>query len=306
MSVLQFRRQPSPGAFAGVSSFVAGSLYWVHAQKLSVATSAPLLLLVAAAVSSVFLFIEPIPQPQAYHNFADKRVFLCSCHGATEGFFLPPDARTERRRGFIIPNFGDVISNVVILAGGIFGLLALKSGGIAETSHDTIREWQVKVCLPTFFAATIAVSAGSSYYHWNPMDATLVWDRLPMTLAFVSIFCYMLEEYLPTSGIGRALMVPLLAIGAFSVLYWRYTDDLRLYALVQFGPLATIAALLTFCEARHGGAFQHALGLLFYALAKVCEDNDYVIFAWTKRRISGHSLKHVLAGLASVSIATAV
>lgn len=57
--------------------------------------------------------------------------------------------------------------------------------------------WQLEVCFPILFYSTIAIAVGSTYYHWNPNDSTLVWDRLPMTLAFVSIFCFMLEEYIP-------------------------------------------------------------------------------------------------------------
>ena len=125
-----------------------------------------------------------------------------------------------------------------------------------------------------------------------------------MTLAFVSIFCFMLEEYVPTAGIGQSLLQPLLGIGVFSVVYWRWTDDLRLYALVQFLPLVVIAALLVCGQPTHGGAIQQAVGLACYALAKACEEQDYEIFDWTNKQISGHSLKHMFAGLASVSIAS--
>ena len=149
----------------------------------------------------------------------------------------------------------------------------------------------------------MAISAGSTYYHWAPTNSSLVWDRLPMTLAFVSIFCFMLEEYVPTAGIGHSLLWPLLGTGVFSVLYWRWTDDLRLYALVQFLPLLIIAALLVCCQPRHSGMSQQAVGLACYALVKASEERDYEIYAWTNRHISGHSLKHVLAGSASISIA---
>ncbi|MBT3812899.1 MAG: hypothetical protein HOE45_04700 [Gammaproteobacteria bacterium] len=38
----------------------------------------------------------------------------------------------------------------------------------------------------------ILVAAGSSYYHWNPNNQTLVWDRLPMTICFMSLFVALL------------------------------------------------------------------------------------------------------------------
>jgi hypothetical protein len=32
------------------------------------------------------------------------------------------------------------------------------------------------------FSGILLTGFGSSYYHWNPNDDTLFWDRLPMTL----------------------------------------------------------------------------------------------------------------------------
>ena len=257
--------------------------------------------MVVTLISAFFLFVAPIPQPQDYHNFADKRIYICSC-AATGGFFLPPGAERERT-GFIIKNFGDVMSNLVIFAGGVIGLALLHLGSI-DIGVEPIRKWQLQVCLPILFYSTVAVSAGSAYYHWNPNDSTLVWDRLPMTLAFVSIFCFMLEEYIPDTGLGQFLLAPLLSIGVFSVLYWRWSDDLRLYALIAVLPLVIIGGLLVCCQPQRGGAVQHAFALVYYGLAKICEKRDYEIFSLTCNRLSGHSLKHVFAGMATISIAT--
>ncbi len=263
--------------------------------------STVLLLVVATLISAFFLFVAPIPQPQVYHDFADKRIFICSC-AATGGFFLPPSAESERK-GFIIKNFGDVLSNLAIFAGGVTGLALLQVGS-TDIEVESIRKWQLEVCLPILFSSTVAISAGSAYYHWNPNDSTLVWDRLPMTVAFVSTFCYMLEEYIPDVGIGRSLLAPLLSLGMFSVLYWWWSDDLRLYALIQFLPLVIISGLLVCCQPKHGGEAQHAFAIVSYGLAKVCEEKDYEIFLWTCQRVSGHSLKHVLAGMATLSVAS--
>lgn len=302
MTSVKLRRKPSSTAAGGVSAFLICTVKvaWTNnkVQDKMVHLS---LLLVMALVSMIFLFVEPINQQQKYHDFADKRLFLCACH--SEGLFLPPtsDVRRNRKAGFIIPNFGDVVSNFVILIGGLSGTILLRLKDVGEV--DEIRLWQLKVCLPIFFYSTIAISFGSTYYHWNPSNQTLVWDRLPMTVAFVSIFCYILEDYLE-QGVGLSLLSPLIFVGIISVLYWNWTDDLRLYALVQFLPLVTMAVLVTFCRSRYGGAIQHSLALMLYALAKVCEDRDYEIWRLTNKTISGHSLKHVLAGMASVVLAT--
>jgi hypothetical protein len=123
-----------------------------------------------------------------------------------------------------------------------------------------------------------------------------------MTLAFVSIFCFMLEEYIPDVGIGQSLLVPLQLLGVFSVLYWRWSDDLRLYALIAILPLAIIAGLILCYQPKHGGMMKHAFALASYGLAKACEKWDYEIFS-RSRGVSGHTLKHVFAGLATMAIA---
>ena len=333
--MLRLRRQPTNVAKVGVASYVVCTIHFVvqnypnndnylTTQKSSSSTLLLLLLLlivITLSISVIFLFVEPIRQPQTYHNFADKRIFICSCHSSsTVGFFLPPgnddaasahDYLQSRRKGyFIIKNFGDVLSNLFIFAGGIMGIILLHVRFLHDTDDiqvlESARKWQLEVCFPILFYSTVAIAVGSTYYHWNPNDNTLLWDRLPMTLAFVSIFCFMLEEYIPKDcvGLGQSLLTPLLLLGIFSVLYWRWTDDLRLYVLIQFLPLVIIAGLLICCQPRHGGTLQHTLALMCYGLAKVCEECDYEIYAVTKNQISGHSMKHALAGMATIFIAT--
>eukprot|EP00984_Skeletonema_dohrnii_P022941 scaffold12054_cov112-Skeletonema_dohrnii-CCMP3373.AAC.8 len=303
MSSVKLRLKPTSTSVGGVLAFVVCTLKAAYTNVQDDIALLPILVMMSL-VSLFFLFVEPITQQQKYHDFADKRSFLCACHSSSVGLFLPPnsDIRRNRSAGFIIPNFGDVVSNCVILIGGLSGaiLLCLKDAG----EVDEIRSWQLEVCLPIFFYSTMAISFGSTYYHWNPSNQTLVWDRLPMTVAFVSIFCYILEDYL-NKGIGSYLLSPLIFIGVISVLYWNWTDDLRLYALVQFLPLVVMTVLVIFYQpSRYGGATQQGLALLLYALAKICEDRDYEIWTVTNKTISGHSLKHVLAGMASVLIAT--
>lgn len=307
--MLTLRRHPTFQAKSGVAIFTSTSVYLIYLlilpnqhENVDVRLPSSLSALVVV-IGGYFLFIEPIPQPQSYHNFADKRAFLCSCLGYSEGFFLP---RNERRRGFVIPHFGDVVSNIIILLGGLIGTFSIQFARDTSTQEvDSIRQWQLDICLPLFFYSTVLISMGSTYYHWKPVDQSLVWDRMPMTVAFISIFCFMLEEY-TSFGIGPALLPPLLTVGVFSIMYWQRTDDLRLYVLVQFLPLLIISMLLVSGDPKHGGKVQHVVALAFYAASKYCEDRDYEIFALTGHRLSGHSLKHVLAGLASIMLASSI
>jgi hypothetical protein len=82
----------------------------------------------------------------------------------------------------------------------------------------------------------ILTGLGSTFYHWEPDNGRLLWDRLPMTLVFM-----MLLTWIVTDGRARrwelAVVVALGLAGIGSVLWWRVSGDLRPYALVQFGPM---------------------------------------------------------------------
>jgi hypothetical protein len=44
------------------------------------------------------------------------------------------------------------------------------------------------------FAGIFLTGFGSSYYHLDPNDSTLFWDRLPMTICFAAILSAVVEE----------------------------------------------------------------------------------------------------------------
>ena len=122
--------------------------------------------------------LDPIAQNLAYHSFADTRPLLG------------------------IPNFGDVASNLPFLLVGVLGLrlcLRMKS--------DAVRQAWIAL-----FGGITLVSIGSSYYHWDPTNDTLVWDRLPMTIAFMGLFVALLSENVDRR-LARVLLVPALAFG---------------------------------------------------------------------------------------------
>jgi len=58
-----------------------------------------------------------------------------------------------------------------------------------------------------FFAGACATCFGSSYYHWSPRDSTLAWDRLPMTLAFMSLLAATISERISVTA-GTRLLWP--------------------------------------------------------------------------------------------------
>ncbi|CAL5357705.1 unnamed protein product [Camellia sinensis] len=150
-----------------------------------------------------------------------------------------------------------------------------------------------------FFIGVAAVRIGPSYYHLKPNDATLVWDCLPMTIAFTSIVAIFIIERIDEQK-GTVSILPLLLAGVISMLYWRLFDDLHPYALVQFVPciVIPIMAILLPPMYTHSTFWLWAAG--FYLLAKVEEAADKPIYKCTHHIVSWHTLKHLCAAMVPV------
>ena len=86
--------------------------------------------------------LPPIIQNQNYHDFADQRTLLG------------------------IPNFWNVVSNIPFIGIGAVGLW------LFGRSQATM----------LLFLGIFLTGFGSAYYHLEPSDQTLFWDRLPMAM----------------------------------------------------------------------------------------------------------------------------
>jgi len=236
-----------------------------------------LLLLAAftlAAVCGAFLWPR-IPQDPAYNQFADNRSFLR------------------------IPHFLDLGSNVGFLLVGALGLTFLLSAENLRTKASFItaeERWPYVL----FFLGVALTSIGSAYYHWAPDNDRLLWDRLPMSIAFMSLLAAIITERISVK-LGLRSLLPLIALGVGSVLYWHFTElggrgDLRLYGFVQFYPLVAIPLLMIMFPARYTRSTDLFTALAFYAAAKVFEVLDASVFAMG-RFVSGHTMKHVAAAV---------
>jgi hypothetical protein len=107
-----------------------------------------------AASLGALLLLPPILQDQSYHRFADKPTLLG------------------------VQNFWNVVSNFPFIAIGAVGL----------------RQFYRDPATIALFLGLFLTAFGSSYYHWNPNDDTLFWDRLPMTLCFMAILAVVIDE----------------------------------------------------------------------------------------------------------------
>ncbi|XP_068662623.1 uncharacterized protein [Aristolochia californica] len=225
----------------------------------------------ATVLFLVLMIVTPaIPQSQAYHDFADKREY------------------------FGIPNTLNVVSNFPFLIVGLIGLILCFHRNYFKLS------FQGEICgWACFFVGVAAVAFGSSYYHLKPNDARLVWDRLPMTIAFTSIMALFVIERIDEKA-GTISIIPLVLAGVVSILYWRFFDDLRPYAVIQFVPCIAIPVMAIILPPMytHSSYWLWAAG--FYLLAKIEEAADKVIYEWTHHIISGHTLKHLCAAMVPV------
>lgn len=230
--------------------------------------STVLLLIIATAALALH---GPIAQFANYHEFADQSV--------VQG----------------IPHFFDVMSNVGFILVAIWGLVS-----VSRLSTRTISSGNL-----LFLYSLLATGIGSTYYHLAPNDSRLVFDRLPIALACAGLLSGLWGEI---NGRDNKQLTYLLSLFAFlSVAYWfagtlSGAGDLRPYLLLQGAPMALIPLWLI--QSHHSLKNRMALvsALLLYAAAKITEIYDHQLLA-VVGSISGHTLKHMFATLASLLIA---
>ena len=155
------------------------------------------------------------------------------------------------------------------------------------------------------FLGLLLTALGSSFYHLAPDNARLVWDRLPMTLAFMGLVSAMISERVGVH-VGFYSLPVLLLMGVGSVMLWWYSEargagDLRAYAAVQVYAVLILPILLLL-PPRYTRSWDFAVIFAFYVLAKIFESADRRIFSIDQHTVSGHTLKHLAAGAAGLWI----
>jgi hypothetical protein len=228
----------------------------------------------------------PIPQPESYHAFADTRTL------------------------WRVPNGANVLSNVFFLLIGWLGLAFLTRGPTrdpdgpfrpgAHTAFESLRERPAYVL---FFFGVMLTAAGSSYYHLKPSTTRLFWDRLPMAIAFTSLFAAVIAERISVYW-SRMLLIPLVFVGIGSVVHWRLSEqeghgDLRVYLFVQLFPMVALPLIMLLFRARYSRGSELFVVVVLYGVAKAFEQLDAGIWALTQHQVSGHTLKHILAAFAT-------
>lgn len=229
-----------------------------------------LIVLTTVGSTALLFFWGAIPQALSYHAFVDAR----NIGG--------------------VPNFWDVMSNIPFV---LVGLLDLYRVSVRNKLKIVAAN---SIAYKLFFTGIALVGVGSGYYHLDPDNATLVWDRLPMTITFMALFSIIIGEFMSPRA-GSILLLPLILFGVLSVLYWHWTEtagngDLRLYILVQFLPMLLIPVIIVCFESACTLVGGYWLLLGVYLAAKVFEHFDSEVFGFHSL-MSGHSIKHVVAAI---------
>ena len=224
--------------------------------------------------AAVFLQ-APIPQDPAYHRFADQRALLG------------------------VPHCLDVISNLAFLFVGLWGSRVVHRL-VGPPGQQAFPRPADAAAYQVLFVSVALVGLGSAWYHLDPRNGTLLWDRLPMSAAFMAFLAAVLAERVDRRA-GLIALPPLVAFGLFSVLYWHFTEqagagDLRYYIVAQAYPVLFAPLMVRLLPSPYTRGSDLYVAALLYLLAKAAEVFDHEVYAaggW----ISGHTGKHLLAAL---------
>lgn len=214
----------------------------------------------------------PIAQLAHYHEFADQSVLLW------------------------LPHAEDVLSNIGFAVVALWAMVKLWP----MRNHASLQRGRDGYAL--FLLGLLLTAFGSSFYHWAPDNARLVWDRLPIALACAGLLAGVrAENVLAANGKTDTVWLGLFAI--VSVGWWYFTDqhgtgDLRPYLLLQCLPLVLIPMWQAIHKAPAADRWAFGAALLLYILAKVAEINDHQLLE-VLGVVSGHTLKHLLATCAA-------
>lgn len=225
---------------------------------------------VAAAV-----LLPATPQPVEYHDFADQRRLL----GVT--------------------NFLDVASNAGFLLVGLAGMV------VATSRRASFEHRAERLPYALFFLGVALTAAGSGWYHLAPDNERLFWDRLPMTVAFMSLIAAQVAERISLRA-GLLLLVPMLLAGAASVVYWIVSEragagNVIPYVVLQAYAVVALLLIAVTRPSRYTRGADIYWVFAGYVAAKVLEYFDREVLELGDL-VSGHSLKHLAAAVAALVV----
>lgn len=228
-----------------------------------------LLWCVVATLVVLAVALPGMPQDAGYHHFADTRTVMG------------------------VPHAMDVLSNIFFLAFGGIGLVFHFSGRL-DYPNSAMRTSGL-----VFFLGFVLTGLGSTWYHLDPNDGRLAWDRMGMVVAFAGVLGLAAAHRVSIRA-ANLLLPAALSGGVLSVAWFAATGSITPYMVMQFGGIGLVAGVSWLPT--HGKGPNWAALIAAYALAKVLELEDPEVFHLTQGLVSGHTLKHALAALAAVAV----
>jgi hypothetical protein len=242
-------------------------------MPLTLSRAEALLLGVIAALALLAGLGPHLTQAPHIHDYADQRAWLG------------------------LPCALDVLSNLPFALFGFWGLRVL--GRVPAAALDRTQ----RALAALFFVGLVLTALASGWYHWRADDAGLFIDRLGMSFAFAGLLGLAVAGHISArAGAGLAPVVLFWGVlGAW--VCWKL-GNLLPWALLQGAGLVLLLLLSALRPRGLAVSWWHVIAI--YAVAKLCELADHVIYEGTAQLISGHSLKHLVASFAAWPVISAL
>jgi len=217
--------------------------------------------------------MHPVIRGPGFHRYADARDWLG------------------------IPHVGDVLSNLPFVIVGIVGLVLSRTVTLVPRG-----------LVQLFFAAVLGIGLGSAAYHVHPMDATLVFDWMPIGIALSWLTALVLADRVDRRlGTIAAFVLPLAA--ATSVVWWwagggTAGGDMRWYVVLQLLFVVLVPVIVVLYPKGALSRTDLLLGVACFIAARLLHAGDRRILEATG--VSGHALKHLAAGVAAYFVLRAI
>jgi hypothetical protein len=213
----------------------------------------------ACAAAAVVAIAMPVTRTPAFHHYADQRTWLG------------------------VPHAGDVLSNLPFV---VVALWALRRA----------RGWLTRLAC----AGVAAIGVGSATYHVAPSDLTLALDWGPIALGLMFITAVVIDDRLGARA-GRIALVVGAAFAIGSVAIWKLGGGTHGGTVTPYGAVQALGialpALVALIARGRIPVRPLLLAVLWFAFARLCAANDQQLLDAVG--ISGHSLKHIAAAIAS-------
>lgn len=172
--------------------------------------------------------------------------------------------------------FGDTVSNVAFLLAGVYVWARARS-----TPERVLAVSLIATCI------------GSWFYHLSPGDTRLLVDRLPMAPAFAAMGAIAL--YADDEQPALLFTATFSSLFAIAAAYALATGNQAFWIVSQVYVLLIVLSAALRPEMRLAAI----AAFILYAAAKLTETYDHQLHHVTGF-VSGHTLKHLLAGLAPI------